>query len=79
MTIDEPIKDAKECDGWQVAEWLEELKAIKENAVSYSTRPIEDIVFEARAVGCFTSAEEAYQQAFEDFWKKKMAFFSVLD
>lgn len=33
----------------QEAEWLEELKAIKENAVFYSNRPIEDIVLEAKA------------------------------
>lgn len=33
----------------QIAEWLEELKAIKENTVFYSSRPIEDIVLEARA------------------------------
>ena len=32
----------------QIAEMLEELKAIKENAVFYSNRPIEDIVLEAR-------------------------------
>lgn len=32
----------------QLAEWLEELKAIKDGAVFYSNRPIEYIVLEAR-------------------------------
>lgn len=49
MTIDEAIEDSRENDGEQVAEWLEELKAIKEGIVFYSNRPIEDIVLEARA------------------------------
>ena len=30
MTIDEAVSDCKENDLWQIAEWLEELKAIKE-------------------------------------------------
>lgn len=29
MTLDEAIEDCKECDGWQVAEWLEELKELR--------------------------------------------------
>lgn len=29
MSIDEAIKDLKECDGWQIAEWLEELKFLR--------------------------------------------------
>lgn len=49
MSIDEAIEDLKECDSYQVAKWLEELKAIKEGVVFYSNRPIEDIVLEARA------------------------------
>lgn len=32
----------------QIAKWLEELKAIKEEAVFYSNKPIEDIVLETR-------------------------------
>lgn len=61
MTIDEAISHAREVaereyaecrfcadEHEQLAEWLEELKAIKEGAVFYSNRPIEDIVIEAR-------------------------------
>ena len=58
MTIDEAIEDLKENDANHIAEWLEELKAIKESTVFYSNRPIEDIVLEARA-----DAIEEYRMA----------------
>lgn len=45
----------------QVAKWLEELKAIKEEAVFYSNRPIEDIVLEAR-----TDAIEEFKERLLD-------------
>lgn len=45
--VENCVKCAEEHE--QLAKWLEELKAIKDGAVFYSDRPIEDIVLEARA------------------------------
>lgn len=47
----------------QIVSWLEELKAIKDGAVFYSNRPIEDIVLEARAdaIDEFVKAIEKHQ------------------
>ena len=36
MTIDEAIEDLKECDSWQVAEWLEELKELRKLKETYA-------------------------------------------
>ena len=58
MTIDEAISDCKENDLWQIAEWLEELKMLRE------------LKAEHRKIGNIEGFNKGYNKAIDDFAEK---------